>query len=136
MKIILLCCGLLLGAGALWAAETADKPADKPELPEGIFKEWKHSREEDTKGVKVYRPADYEFPRARGIREGLEFKKDGTFIRTVNGPDDRPRKFTGTWKAESKDTIAVEFKDKETKPYKITILSCDGKVLKVKADAR
>jgi len=132
MKLFLLCCGLLVCAGTLRAAGEADKD----ELPAGLFKAWRHSREEDTKGVRVYRPADYPFPPARGVREGLEFKKDGAFVRTVTGPDDKARQFPGTWKAESKNTVAVEFKDKEMKPYKITILSCDGKVLKVEAPAR
>jgi hypothetical protein len=136
MKIFLLCCGTFLGIAALRAAENADKSADKTELPAGLFKEWRHSREEDTKGIRVFRPADHEFPAARGVREGLEFKKDGTFVRTGTGPDDRSRKFPGIWKAEGKDTVAVEFKDKELKPLKIVIVSCDGKVLKIKADAK
>jgi len=49
-------------------------------LPSQIFRRWTHSREEDRADILVYRPKDYPFPPARG-REGLEFRKNGEFIR-------------------------------------------------------
>ena len=36
-----------------------------------MFKHWTHSREEDSEGIKVYRPNEYNFPPSRG-REGFE----------------------------------------------------------------
>lgn len=136
MKVFLVCCTFLVftglyAAGQADAADKADKQ-DKVELPADLFRAWRHSREEDKDGVKVYRPADFDFPRARGVREGLEFKKDGKVTLTRGGPANKSIKHEGTWKAEGKDTVALEFKSDKVRPLKLRIVSCDAKVLKVK----
>ncbi len=103
----------------------------KNELPPEIFKHWIHSREEDTEGVRVYRPSDYKFPPSRG-REGFELKKNGEFIRYGIGPTDRPQKITGTWKAEGGNQIRVSFEAQKQDSYTMQVVSCDERLLKVR----
>ncbi len=43
------------------------------DLPPELFQHWMHSHEEDSGDVQVYRPADYDFPPARG-RRGFELQ--------------------------------------------------------------
>jgi hypothetical protein len=50
-----------------------------PDLPPELFRRWMHSHEEDEGDLRVYRPASYKFPPARG-RRGLEFKPDGELV--------------------------------------------------------
>jgi hypothetical protein len=57
---------------------------------------WGHSFEEDHDGVRVYRPAGYDFPRARG-RDGIEFREDGSFVDWAVGPGDAAQPREGTW---------------------------------------
>ena len=57
---------------------------------------WRHSFEEDSPGVTVYRPADrFAFPPARRGRETLDFGDAGALIMGAPGPDDRPRETSG-----------------------------------------
>src|SRR5262245_50526487 len=44
----------------------ADEAGKQAALPEEVFGRWVHSREEDAGGVRVFRPADYQFPPSRG----------------------------------------------------------------------
>jgi hypothetical protein len=67
----------------------ADPPAE-------LFQHWVHSHEEDSGDVQVYRPADYDFPPARG-RRGFELRPDGEAILYGPSPSDRPEATTGTW---------------------------------------
>jgi len=66
------------------------------DLPPELFQRWMHSHEEDSGDVQVYRPADYDFPPARG-RRGFELRPDGSAL--VYGPSasDRPGAATATW---------------------------------------
>ncbi len=107
-----------------------DKPMNN-NLPSAIFKQWIHSREEDTEKVKVYRPSDYQFPPSRG-RDGFEIKKNGEFIRYGIGPTDRPQKITGTWKAEGENQIRVSFEAQRQESYTMQVVSCDERLLKVR----
>ena len=51
---------------------------------------WVHAHEEDEGDVRVYRPAGYDLPPARG-RRGLEFRPGGEVIVYGPGPADRPQ---------------------------------------------
>jgi hypothetical protein len=51
---------------------------------------WVHAHEEDEGDVRVYRPAGYELPPARG-RRGLEFRPDGEVVVYGLGPADKPQ---------------------------------------------
>jgi len=66
--------------------------------PAALFRRWVHVREEDTGGVRVYRPADRPLPPARG-RDGIEFRPDGTFADLRPGPTDAPVASVGRWTA-------------------------------------
>ncbi len=51
---------------------------------------WVHSHEEDEGDVRVYRPAGYDLPPARG-RRGLEFRPDGEVVVYGLGQTDKPQ---------------------------------------------
>lgn len=74
------------------------------ELPNEIFKKWRHSFEEDRDDIIVFRPEEFNFPSARG-RSGVEFKPDGTFIQTNIGPTDVNQFLKGQWKMENSDNL-------------------------------
>ena len=61
-----------------------------------LFRRWLHSREEDEGDVRVYRPAGYDLPPARG-RRGLEFRPDGELLAIGPGPADKPQATAGRW---------------------------------------
>jgi hypothetical protein len=54
-----------------------------------LYRRWVHAREEDEGELKVYRPAGYDLPPARG-RRGIEFRPDGELLVYGPGPADRP----------------------------------------------
>ncbi|WP_221934986.1 hypothetical protein [Georgenia yuyongxinii] len=64
---------------------------------------WGHSFEEDHDGIEVYRPAGYDFPRARG-RAGIELRADGTFVEWAVGPGDAPEPHEGRWDSDPSGT--------------------------------
>ena len=63
---------------------------------QALCQRWLHSHEEDSGNEKVYRPATYNFPPARG-RTGFELRRDGTLVRIGIGATDRPIESSGTW---------------------------------------
>ncbi|WP_205707165.1 hypothetical protein [Kineococcus vitellinus] len=67
-----------------------------PESTTTLCRRWGHSFEEDHDGITVYRPADYEFPRARG-RAGMELRQDGSWTDWSVGRGDAPEPTTGKW---------------------------------------
>jgi hypothetical protein len=77
-------------------------------LPAALFRRWVHVREEDTAGVRVYRPADRPLPPARG-RDGIEFRPDGTFADLRPGPTDAPVASVGRWSAPADDRVALTY---------------------------
>lgn len=101
------------------------------ELPDEIFRKWIHSFEEDTNGITVYRPVEYDFPLARG-RGGIEFRPDGAFISWEIGPTDATRGINGHWKIEGSGRVSVSFEESTRPSTVIEILQCDSEVLKVR----
>jgi hypothetical protein len=77
-----------------------------PAPEEQLFRRWGHSFEEDHDDVRVYRPAEYDFPRARG-RDGIEFRPDGSYIDWVVGPGDAGEPRGGRWRLEGDGRIRV-----------------------------
>jgi hypothetical protein len=97
-----------------------------------LFKAWRHSREEDAEGVEVYRPTNYNFPLSRG-RDGIELRRDGTFVSMGPGPDDRTVPIAGAWRMEegaANNALVTRAGDGAAR--KLTIVHCDDDVLKVK----
>jgi hypothetical protein len=77
-----------------------------PASEEQLFRRWGHSFEEDHDDVRVYRPAEFDFPRARG-RDGIEFRPDGSYIDWVVGPGDAREPQGGRWQLEGDGRIRV-----------------------------
>ena len=77
-----------------------------PASDEQLFRRWGHSFEEDHDDVRVYRPAEFDFPRARG-RDGIEFRPDGSYIDWVVGPGDAREPRGGSWRREGDRRIRV-----------------------------
>jgi hypothetical protein len=65
-------------------------------VPDELMRHWVHSHEEDAGDVRVYRPADYDFPPARG-RRGFELRPGGELVTYGPGATDRPEAATGRW---------------------------------------
>lgn len=101
------------------------------DLPDNIFQNWKHSFEEDAGGITVYRPASYNFPRARG-RAGLEFRRDGTLIEWSAGPADAPKGLPGRWVSESPTRVRISPQESARPARTLEIVQCDDNILKVK----
>jgi hypothetical protein len=76
------------------------------DLPPELFRRWMHSHEEDDGDLRVYRPASYPFPPARG-RRGLEFKPDGELVLYGPGPSDKPEATTGRWSPAGEGRVRV-----------------------------
>ena len=99
------------------------------QLPRELFQHWIHSREEDRGELRVYRPADYDFPPARG-RDGFELRRDGTLIRYGIAAADGTTKHTEQWKELDARRIQLGRSDKIWE-----IESCTAEVLKIRASA-
>ncbi|MGI8622554.1 MAG: hypothetical protein ACR2NB_03485 [Solirubrobacteraceae bacterium] len=56
---------------------------------EALHGRWVHSHEEDTDAERIYRPAGFAFPPARGST-ALDLRPDGTYVETGPGPVDAP----------------------------------------------
>jgi hypothetical protein len=100
-------------------------------LPDAIFRKWGHSREEDTGDITVYRPEDFNFPRARG-RDGIEFGRDGTFIEWQIGAADAQRGVQGHWQAEGPGRVRVNYEMNARPSQRLEIVECSPEILKVR----
>jgi hypothetical protein len=76
-----------------------------PEPPRELYRRWVHAREEDEGDVRVYRPAGYDLPPARG-RGGVEFRPGGELLVYGPGPADRPTAAPGSW--DDVEIVSVE----------------------------
>lgn len=108
-------------------------------LPSEIFRKWGHSREEDNNDIRVYRPDDFNFPRARG-RAGLEFRRDGSFVDWIIGPTDAQQPLSGHWQIESLDMesstaaglrLGLSYEGNVRPPRLIEIKYLDSNLLKL-----
>jgi hypothetical protein len=100
-------------------------------LPTEIFRRWGHSFEEDNAETIVFRPAEYEFPRARG-RDGIEFKMDGTFIDWKIGRGDAKEGINGHWQIIDSFRVRISFDTAVRSPRILEILQCNKEILKVR----
>jgi hypothetical protein len=102
-----------------------------PDLPPQIFQKWNHSFEEDSPDATVYRPPQFNFPRARG-RAGIEFSPDGKFVEWAIGRGDAQQAIPGRWVAEGPNRVRVSFEQGSRAPRSMEILECSADVLKMK----
>ena len=77
-----------------------------PGVPDELKGHWMHSHEEDSGDVRVYRPADYDFPPARG-RRGFELRPDGELLLYGPGATDRPEAATGRWSVSASGRVRL-----------------------------
>ncbi len=68
--------------------------------PNFLLGEWRRSHEEEpaASGALVFRRPSFPFPPSRG-REAMTLLGDGTLARDGPGPDDRPNRSAGAWRA-------------------------------------
>lgn len=107
-----------------------------PKSEATIFKTWVNSIEDQTSSdLSCYRPSDYDFPTIRGVRSSFEFKEDGTFIYTYQGPTDAVEQEKGTWKKVSDTRYEMTFDDPNprfAKTFNIDVVSLEDGLLKIK----
>lgn len=97
-------------------------------VPDELYKKWCHSFEEDKDDVIVFRPESFNFPLSRG-RSGMEFRYDGTFIKTNIGSTDKNEELKGQWQIKDSHNLQVSIdKDKQS----LEIVKCENNLLKVR----
>lgn len=109
-------------------------PAEVRRLPASIFQHWRHSFEEDSGGVEVFRPDGVSLPPAFG-REGFEMRADGTFIQDDIGPADGIVRVPGRWTSLGPARVAAFF-DGARPDYSFDVLDVDDSVLRRRQDPR
>ena len=102
-----------------------------PSHDEQLFQRWGHSFEEDHDDVRVYRPADFDFPRARG-RAGIEFHPDGSYTDWVVGAGDAPRAVDGHWRRGGDRTFQVTTPDGDERVVEVVEVAPDRLELRMK----
>ena len=101
------------------------------ELPIELFKKWKHSFEEDEGDIMVYRPSEFNFPRARG-RAGIEFLESGGFIDWAIGRGDAEATKRGQWTAEKDGKLKVSFAQGRVGDRTIEVVECSKMILRMR----
>lgn len=128
MKKLSLLCLLAVGLLAFQCGGNAN-------VPDAVYGQtWLYSYEEDSADVHTYRPNTFDFPPSRG-RTGFMVQKDGTFIRYGIAPTDGLEEQPGTWQADGKNLLQVNFKDATHEPEKIEIISASPSILKIRRTA-
>ena len=118
---------LLFGASLIGCQDKQNKGGH----PEELIGAWIHSHEDDTEEVKVYRPASYNFPPARG-REGFEIKEGGECIYHGIAPADGNTSEVASWSWDKDNKLLIK-PDAEGVPEMVMeVLSVTAEMLKVK----
>ena len=71
-----------------------------------LARHWKHSHEEDSGALQVYRPADYSFPRSRG-RDAFDLSADGTAVDHPIAPADGSLDQKSRWTLEDGNRLVI-----------------------------
>lgn len=100
--------------------------------PVTLAGQWRHSFEEDSPGVRVYRRATVELPPARG-RAALELSPDGSFVESAIGRGDAPARATGAWSMAPDGSISLTYSDSARAARRLEIVAHDADTLKVRA---
>jgi hypothetical protein len=111
--------------------ETYSHKPSETGLPNEIFKRWTHAREEDGNEITVYRPVEFKFPPGHP-RDGIEFRRDGTFIDWDIGPADGSSvPVNGRWQIEGPGRVRVSFEEGRQSRIR-ELVEYDSEVLKVR----
>jgi hypothetical protein len=100
-------------------------------LQECLKRHWIHSHEEDTQDVRVYRPAGYDFPPARG-RRGFEFREGGALVYFGIARADGSELFPGRWTIAGTTRVRIDVDNERIQPFILEVVSCDDETLKVR----
>jgi hypothetical protein len=93
---------------------------------------WLHAHEEDTETEAVYRPADFDFPPARG-RRGYEFRPDHTGAYIGIAARDGSARTPCKWRLRKKGAgleIGLTFDDGRKEVLRVTSLDNERLVLR------
>ena len=106
---------LLLSLMAVTLLACSSAKSNQPEQNQALIGSWAHAFEKDSEGVKVYQPADGDFPPAR-FRQRLEFKADGSLLALQLAANDAHNEAKGQWewKAEGRLLVTLPSGEKET----------------------
>jgi hypothetical protein len=96
-----------------------------------IVGHWGHSFEEDSAGVRAYRPWQYAFPRARG-RGSMEFLPDGSLIDRPVGAGDARQDLRGRWEYAGSGVFRVTYDDPSRPGWTFEIIECNDQVLRIR----
>lgn len=95
-----------------------------------LKKEWKHSREEETDSIQIYRPVDYkEFPASR-YRQAYIFADSGKCKYLVLAPNDAHYFKNGTWSYSEGEQILIIYDSYQDVINKFKIISVTNDLLK------
>jgi hypothetical protein len=100
---------------------------------DALAQRWRHSHEEDTDDLMVFRPEGYPFPPSRG-RRSFELRPDGSLVGQAIGPDDRPVPTAGSWQLQGGNKLAVRatgvpgvvWQVESVSPEKLTVKKTPG----------
>jgi len=98
-----------------------------PSNTDDLQRAWVHSHEEDSGNVLVYRPADFDFPPARG-RDALDLRPGGELRYGGPGPDDRPVSLTGKWTFDG-NAVTLEVPGRNTERLTVQSIEPDKLIL-------
>ncbi len=123
-KIILFVCMFL------YISANAQKKESLP--PEGFFKCWKASYEENNEKTKfeVYRPCTYEKFGPRMFRLEIEFFKTGTCKFLQVGATDLHYYVEGKWSYNNKTKVVTIIDDKDVMTYKFKLKKLTKEMMK------
>ena len=99
--------------------------------PNPLFRRWQHSFEEDHGDIQVYRPAEFNFPPARG-RSGLEFRPDGAYIRYAIGRGDAPAPQPGRWRMAAPNRLEIQQQSTGAAEQSMEIVRVDDQILEIR----
>jgi len=73
---------------------------------EALARHWVHAQEDDTAAQRIFRPAGFPLPRARG-RESFELLPDGRLVEHGIGPTDKRQIIEGRWEFAGDDRLIL-----------------------------
>ena len=90
---------------------------------------WVHSFEEDSAGIRVYRPSTYRFP-AADAREAWDFEEYGVARRMVIGAEGITSVDTLRWYLSEGDMLLITA-DESSRPLRYNVQQIDTSVLRL-----
>ena len=99
--------------------------------PKHLIGEWRHSHEEDAKGLMVFRPASHKFPPSRG-RLGFKLLANGKAEYCGLGATDAPDEVNAKWIRTAGDELTIRSEGNAL--LKGKVIAAEPEKLVLKAD--